>query len=93
MEDFTNEVNRNWDRIDPVFLAAYVYWKINYIHPFINGNGRTSRVVSYYVLCLKNGGLLAGSPDTPALLKRDKEGAAWPRCRPLTTPFKRAGWT
>jgi Fic family protein len=73
MEDFTNEVNRNWDRIDPVFLAAYVYWKINYIHPFINGNGRTSRVVSYYVLCLKNGGLLAGSPTLPALLKRDKE--------------------
>jgi Fic family protein len=73
MEDFTNEVNRNWDRIDPVFLATYVYWKINYIHPFINGNGRTARVASYYVLCLRNGGLLEGSPTLPALLKRDKQ--------------------
>jgi prophage maintenance system killer protein len=73
MEDFTNEVNRAWDRVDPVSLAAYVYWKINYIHPFINGNGRTARVASYYVLCLRNGGLLEGSPTLPALLKRDKQ--------------------
>jgi Fic family protein len=73
MEDFTNEVNRAWARTDPVSLAVYVYWKINYIHPFINGNGRTARVASYYVLCLRNGGLLGGSPTLPALLKRDKE--------------------
>jgi Fic family protein len=73
MEDFTNEVNRGWERADPVSLAVYVYWKINYIHPFINGNGRTARVASYYVLCLRNGGLLEGSPTLPALLKRDKQ--------------------
>jgi Fic family protein len=42
MEDFTNEVNKHWDITDPVYLASFVYWRINYIHPFINGNGRTA---------------------------------------------------
>jgi Fic family protein len=72
MDEFTNEVNRNWDRIDPISLAVYVYWRINYIHPFINGNGRTARVAAYYVLCLKNGGILKGEPTLPALLKRER---------------------
>jgi Fic family protein len=72
MEDFINNVNRSWDRTDPVSLAVYVYWSINYIHPFINGNGRTARIAAYYVLCLRNGGLLIGDPALPALLKRDK---------------------
>jgi hypothetical protein len=33
MDDFINDVNKNWDKTDPVYLAAYVYWKINNIHP------------------------------------------------------------
>lgn len=39
MEDFVNTVNRNWGQTDPVFLVAYVLWRINYIHPFITGTG------------------------------------------------------
>jgi Fic family protein len=73
MDDFINEVNRHWDDTDPLFLATYVYWKINYIHPFINGNGRTARVAVFYVLCLKNGGFIKGSPSLPALLRREKD--------------------
>jgi len=72
MDDFVNDVNKNWNNTDPVYLAAYVYWKINYIHPFINGNGRTARVASFYVLCLKLGGFMQGNPALPALLKREK---------------------
>lgn len=53
MDDFVNMVNRNWDRIDPVVLATFVLWRLNNIHPFINGNGRTARAACYYVLCLK----------------------------------------
>jgi Fic/DOC family len=72
MDDFINEVNKNWESTDPVLLAAYIYWRINYIHPFINGNGRTARVAAFYVLCLKIGGLMQGDPALPALLKREK---------------------
>ena len=42
-------VNDNWSK-SAVHLAAYVLWKMNWIHPFADGNGRTARAVSYVVL-------------------------------------------
>jgi len=69
MEDFVNEVNRAWQTTDPVFLACYVLWKLNYIHPFINGNGRTARAASYFVLCLAAGQWLPGTRILPELIK------------------------
>ena len=72
MDDFTNEVNRNWDSVDEVVLGTYVLWRMNYIHPFINGNGRTARASCYLVICLKTGGLLRGSPILPELLKQNR---------------------
>ena len=73
MEMFVDEVNRGWDKVDPVNLCAYVLWKLNSIHPFVNGNGRTARASAYYVLCLKLGGLLAGDPIMPALIKENRD--------------------
>jgi len=73
MDDFVNEVNRIWDSADAVALAAYVLWKLNFIHPFINGNGRTARAACYFVLCLKAGGWLRGSPILPELIKRNRD--------------------
>src|SRR5260370_24324785 len=72
MDDFVNEVNRNWEKTDPVVLATFVLWRLNHIHPFINGNGRTARAAAYFVLCLKLGGLLPGEITLPELLKRDR---------------------
>lgn len=69
MDDFVNTVNRKWNEIDPVVLAAWVLWQLNLIHPFINGNGRTARAACYFVLCLKLGGLLPGKTLLPELLK------------------------
>ena len=68
-----DEVNRGWDTADPVELAAYVLWKLNRIHPFINGNGRAARAACYFILCLKLGGWVKGDPILPDLLKRDRE--------------------
>ena len=65
MQMFTNEVNRKWDTVDGVTLATYVLWRMNHIHPFVNGNGRTARVSAYFVLCLKAGGWLAGTKLPP----------------------------
>lgn len=73
MDDFVNQVNRMWETLDPVVLASFVLWRINFIHPFINGNGRTARATCYYVLCLKVGGLIAGSIILPELLKRERD--------------------
>lgn len=69
MENFVNSVNRGWEKADPVGLASFVLWRLNHIHPFINGNGRTARAAAYFVLCVKLGGWLRGTPILPARLK------------------------
>jgi Fic family protein len=65
MQMFTNLVNRNWETNDAVTLATFVLWRLNNIHPFVNGNGRTARVAAYFVLCLKSGGWLPGERLLP----------------------------
>lgn len=73
MDDFVNMVNRNWDQTDAVALATYVLWRLNNIHPFINGNGRTARAACYYVLCVKAGGLLEGDTILPELIRKNRQ--------------------
>jgi len=73
MDDFVNSVNWQWEATDAVALAAFVLWRLNYIHPFINGNGRTARAASYFVLCLKARGWLNGTPILPELIRREHD--------------------
>ena len=73
MDDFVNDVNRRWESMDPVVLAAYVLWKLNWIHPFINGNGRTARVACYFVLCMKIGSWLPGDVTLPELIRQNRD--------------------
>jgi len=42
-----DHINENWAKLSPLHLAAYTLWRMNWIHPFVDGNGRTSRAVSY----------------------------------------------
>ncbi len=73
MDDFVNEINRNWERLDPVVLASFVLWRLNYIHPFINGNGRTARAAAYFVICLASKAWLPGEVILPELLRRNRD--------------------
>ena len=73
MDDFVNSVNRNWESTDAVVLATYVLWRLNNIHPFINGNGRTARAACYYVLCVRSGGLLQGQTILPELIRQNRQ--------------------
>jgi len=72
MDDFVNLVNRRWVESDPLVLAAFVLWRLNRIHPFINGNGRTARAACLFVLCLKAGGWLPYSPILPELIRENR---------------------
>lgn len=73
MHMFVDEVNRSWENADPVVLAAFVLWRLNHIHPFVNGNGRTARVACYFVLCLKLGGWIDTDVILPELIKRNRD--------------------
>ena len=72
MEDMCDYVNDNWDR-DAWHLASYVMWRLNWIHPFEDGNGRTSRAISYIVLCLKLRQRLPGSKTIPEVISEEKQ--------------------
>ena len=65
VEDLCDYVNDHWSGATPVHLAAYVMWRLNWIHPFSDGNGRTSRMMSYIVLCAKLESVLPGHPTIP----------------------------
>ena len=73
MDDFTNTVNLNFVAMDPVVLASFVLWRLNNVHPFINGNGRTARAACYFVLCVKLGGWLRGGKILPELLRDNRD--------------------
>ena len=65
-------VNDNWSEKSALHLASYVLWKLNWIHPFADGNGRTARAISYVVLCMKLDSLLPGTPTIPEQIADDK---------------------
>ena len=73
MDDFTNLVNRYWQETDHLTLAAYVLWRLNSIHPFINGNGRTARAACLFVICVKSGGWLPYDPILPELIRQRRD--------------------
>jgi len=65
IEDLCDYVNDHWQLSTPIHLAAYVMWRLNWIHPFADGNGRTSRIVSYVLLSIRAGAILPGTPTIP----------------------------
>ncbi|WP_434288421.1 Fic family protein [Celeribacter sp. SCSIO 80788] len=74
MDQLFSLVHENWEIIDgPTTLAAYVLWRLNWIHPFIEGNGRTARAACYYIICLRYGDLLPGRKIVPERIRENRE--------------------
>ena len=71
MDDFVGRVNWLWQNAETTELATYALWRLNHIHPFRNGNGRTARVLCYYIIAVKARGVLTGKPLIPEFLSVD----------------------
>jgi Fic family protein len=65
VEELCDYVNDNWGTSSAIHLGAYLMWRLNWIHPFADGNGRTSRILSYVVLSIRSGFILPGTPTIP----------------------------
>lgn len=65
VEDMCDYVNAKWHAASALHLSAYLMWRLNWIHPFADGNGRTSRIISYAVLSIRLGSRLPGTPTIP----------------------------
>jgi Fic family protein len=72
LEDMCDYVNDHWTSKTPVHLSAYVMWRLNWIHPFSDGNGRTSRMLSYFVLCRALGYELPGKLTIPEQIVKNR---------------------
>jgi Fic family protein len=68
VEDLCDYVNAHWEASTPIHLASYMMWRLNWIHPFADGNGRTSRITSYVVLSVRAGFVLPGTPTIGGIL-------------------------
>ena len=72
MDRFISNVQENWYVWEPTELAAYGLWRMNWIHPFIEGNGRTARAVCYYLLCTRSGMMLPGRKIVPERIRETR---------------------
>jgi hypothetical protein len=74
MKDLEIWIENNENQLHPIEFAAQVYRRILSIHPFMDGNGRTARLVMDWAL------LRHGYP--PAILSDDNLAAVFARTHP-----------
>lgn len=72
MQSFVDELESRWETDDAINLAAFTLWSLNFIHPFVDGNGRAARAACYFVLCLKAGRWLPGRAILPELIEQNR---------------------
>ncbi|MEQ1717137.1 MAG: Fic family protein, partial [Hyphomicrobium sp.] len=61
VDEFFVELKDIWVNGDALDVAAFALWRLNWIHPFKNGNGRTARSFAYACLCARLGVILPGT--------------------------------
>jgi Fic family protein len=72
VEEMLDYVSENWSSRTAIHLSSYVMWRLNWIHPFADGNGRTSRILSYLVLCGRLNQSLPGTHTIPEQISENK---------------------
>ena len=73
VDEMCQYINANFGRLSGVQLAAYAMWRINWIHPFMGGNGRTSRGASYLLLNVRLGFNLPGMNTIAQQIEKDRD--------------------
>jgi Fic family protein len=75
VDQFISMIHENWEVESMKYvtlLPAYALWRLNWIHPFIEGNGRTARAACYYLICLRLGGPLPGKKTVPERIRENR---------------------
>jgi Fic family protein len=72
VEEMCDYITDSWSK-PPIHLMAQALWRLNWIHPFTDGNGRTARAVAYLILCVRLGYRLPGTKTIPELIAMDKD--------------------
>ena len=74
VDQFISVIHEMWTlEPHPTILPAYALWRLNWIHPFIEGNGRTARAACYLLICLRQSTLLPGKKIIPERIRENRE--------------------
>lgn len=73
MRECLQYIADNWDKQTATQLAAYALWRLNWIHPFEEGNGRTARATCLLILCLKYKLWLPGKNTIPEQIRKNRQ--------------------
>jgi hypothetical protein len=71
MRKFFRDLAARWNTGDALDVASFALWRITWIHPFHDGNGRTAIAFAYACLCLKLGAWLPGRETVVDLIRAD----------------------
>lgn len=70
---FLHQIHQMNASEDPFLTAAYALWRLNWIHPFVQGNGRTARAACYFILCQRLDLWLPGTPIIPEQIRATRQ--------------------
>lgn len=74
VDQFISVIHEIWTiETHPTVLPAYALWRLNWIHPFIEGNGRTARAACYLLICLRQGMLLPGKKIVAERIRENRQ--------------------
>jgi Fic family protein len=72
MQELLGYLSSNWTSATPSHLAAYALWRLCWVHPFEEGNGRTARAACMLILCYKHGAWLPGKEIIPKQIRDNR---------------------
>ena len=72
VEEMCDYINDHWKDRRAAHLAAYAMWRMNWIHAFTDGNGRTARAVSYLILSVRLKMKIPGNPTIPEMITEQR---------------------
>ena len=65
-------VHGRWRPMNPTSLAAYALWRLTWIYPFREGNGRTASAAAAFLFHVR-GGSLSGDMPLPERIRRSRD--------------------
>lgn len=69
---YTGFIQKNIDTMPITELSAYALWRLAWIHPFNECNGRTARAVAYFIVCYRQRRWLSGGTTIHELIRMNE---------------------
>lgn len=87
MKSFVSELNEKKNKMHPVLFAAFAHRRLVDIHPFVDGNGRTARLLMNLILISK-GYCIVSIPPIWCINYNAALAAAQRKDKPTDEPFQ-----